>query len=27
MMEIMVNETQKSTLKDLFKKLLSEGIS
>jgi len=27
MMEIMVNETQKSTLKDLFKKLLSETIS
>merc|ERR1711957_276655 len=27
MMEIMVNETQKSTLKDLFKKLLSEAIS
>jgi len=27
MMEIMVNETQKSTLKDLFRKLLSETIS
>jgi len=27
MMEIMVNETQKSSLKDLFRKLLSEQIS
>lgn len=27
MMEIMVNATQTSTLKDLFKKLLSETIS
>merc|ERR1712110_226584 len=27
MMEIMVNETQKSSLKDLFRKLLSETIS